>query len=386
MEIYPSNVKSLVQLLPTTQSVLIRGHHGIGKSQVAASLGDLLNLEVIDLRLSQMTEGDFLGLPKITGDDDAMCTSFAPMWWFVKACNEPVILFLDEMNRAVQEVMQCAFQLVLDRAIQGMKVHPDTRIISAVNGSHHYNVNEIDPALLDRFLVIDMIPSITEWCAWAAQNDIDSRVIEFCAQHVDHWWFNPSANQALEPGKVYPTPRAWAMLSTAMTNGGLIDKNVGATETDTVFAALACGLVGTEAGLAFVEFIRTYLRNITAEDVLERFEKLPITVIKNLSAEQVLTLGDKIIAHAQTTTWSDYQAINLRKFFEALENGELTFSIFTKFQASLTPALGNEAGDPGDRAKKMIAANNSVVRANFMLAHRHTRDVISRVMITGKSR
>ena len=48
--------------LPPEISVLVRGPHGIGKSQVVRQVARHFNLQVIDRRLSQMTEGDMVGL------------------------------------------------------------------------------------------------------------------------------------------------------------------------------------------------------------------------------------------------------------------------------------------------------------------------------------
>ena len=64
----PISFQSLQNILPILVTsklpVLIRGRHGIGKSQIVFQLGDKLGLPVIDRRASQMTEGDLLGLPK----------------------------------------------------------------------------------------------------------------------------------------------------------------------------------------------------------------------------------------------------------------------------------------------------------------------------------
>ena len=81
-------------------SVLIRGRHGVGKSQVAYQTANDLGLPVVEQRASQMTEGDLLGLPsphmsKVNGHDAAALRPFA---WLVKACTEPVVLFLDEID------------------------------------------------------------------------------------------------------------------------------------------------------------------------------------------------------------------------------------------------------------------------------------------------
>ena len=83
--------------------VLIRGRHGIGKSEVVYQFAKERNLPVVERRASQMTEGDLMGLPSIdanrlagthpTGSKKPVttvwcCSSMrwtAQLWRFVKA-------------------------------------------------------------------------------------------------------------------------------------------------------------------------------------------------------------------------------------------------------------------------------------------------------------
>ena len=139
--------------------VLLRGRHGIGKSCVVYQTAAGLNLPVVERRASQMTEGDLVGLPVIDGE----CTRFNPPDWFHQACNEAVVLFLDEVDRATIEVRQGIFELTDSRKLNGHVLHPDTLIFAAVNGGEHgeqYQVGEMDPAELDRWTVFDVEPTV----------------------------------------------------------------------------------------------------------------------------------------------------------------------------------------------------------------------------------
>ena len=113
--------------------------------------------------------------------------------------------------------MQCAFQLVLDRELNGHKLHPDTRVFCAINATSDYQVNEIDPALLDRFWVIDLEPDTEDWIKWAKENDIDSLIIDFIKQNPAHLRHEGQ----MEPGKVYPTPRSYERLDRSLKFAGL---------------------------------------------------------------------------------------------------------------------------------------------------------------------
>ena len=101
--------------------VLLRGRHGIGKSTVVYQFADKIGRPVVERRASQMTEGDLVGLPIVEGNS----TRFNPPDWFKTACDEPVILFLDEVDRATPEVRQGLFELT-DRS-QDQRLAPAYR-------------------------------------------------------------------------------------------------------------------------------------------------------------------------------------------------------------------------------------------------------------------
>jgi len=67
--------KTFVGLAPAVSAarlpVLLRGRHGIGKSQVDYQLAAAAGLPVVERRASQMTEGDLVGLPSIEGNRTA---------------------------------------------------------------------------------------------------------------------------------------------------------------------------------------------------------------------------------------------------------------------------------------------------------------------------
>ena len=65
--------------------ILTRGRHGIGKSTLVYQLAKQMDLEVVERRGSQMTEGDLLGLPKV---EDNVTQWLAPEWLHT-ACNKP---------------------------------------------------------------------------------------------------------------------------------------------------------------------------------------------------------------------------------------------------------------------------------------------------------
>ena len=245
--------------------VLLRGRHGIGKSTVVYQYAAQQNMEVVERRASQMTEGDLVGLPSIEADS----TRFNPPDWFKTACDRPVVLFLDEVDRATLEVRQGIFELTDSRKLNGHKLHDDTLIFAAVNGGEHgaqYQVGEMDPAELDRWTVFDIEPSVEDWLAWANDSGISQEVFNFINQnrtHLEH-------TDDFEPNKVYPSRRSWERLDQCLAQAGLLE------DASPALFNLTSAFVGFEAAVAFNDFIQNYDRQVSTDDILIKgdFSKL----------------------------------------------------------------------------------------------------------------
>ncbi len=284
--------------------VLLRGRHGIGKSEVVYQLATDLDLPVVERRASQMTEGDLLGLPST----DGAVTTWNPPAWFKTACDEAVVLFLDEVDRATPEVRQGIFELTDSRKLAGFCLHADTIIVAAVNGGEHgaqYQVGEMDPAELDRYTVFDVEPSHEDWLDWAKAN-VDGLIWDFINQNRNHLEHTGD----FEPNKVYPSRRSWDRLNQAAVGANLLAEDA---DAGTLFN-LASAFVGFEAGVAIQDFFVNYSRQVTVEDILVKgeidrtndftindhsalVEKMEATDIfaEALPAEQVLNLANYFV-------------------------------------------------------------------------------------------
>ena len=252
--------KTFIELAPTVSEarfpVLMRGRHGIGKSQVVYQIAEVVKLPVVERRASQMTEGDLVGLPVIKGNT----TGWNPPDWFKFACDNPCVLFFDEVDRATTEVRQGLFELTDSRKLNGFKLHEDTVIFAAINGGDHganYQVSDMDPAELDRYTVFDLEPTVEDWLTWA-KSRVETIVWDFVNQNRNHL----EHNEDTEPNKVYPSRRSWDRFNSAVNDAGLLEK------ASPVLYHLASSFLGMEAAVAFNDFVQNYDRQVTVEDVL----------------------------------------------------------------------------------------------------------------------
>jgi MoxR-like ATPase len=253
-------------VLNVRKPVLIRGRHGIGKSEVVYQIARDLGLPVVERRCSQMTEGDLLGMPSAIGVEigGKRATTWDAPDWLLTACAMPVVMFLDEVDRGTMEVRQGIFELTDSRKIAGVTLHPDTLIIAAVNGGNHgsqYQVGEMDPAELDRWTAFDLEPTVEDWLTWGKDN-VHGLIWDFINQNrkdLEH-------AGDFEPNKKYPSRRSWKRLNDCLVAAKLTSD--AATKAPIIYN-LACGFVGFEAAVKLKAHVENYKEQVTVEDILD---------------------------------------------------------------------------------------------------------------------
>lgn len=340
-------------ILDARLPVLIRGRHGVGKSEVVYMIAGQRSLPVVERRASQMTEGDLLGLPD-TADlsDGRKATTWNAPDWLVTACTEPVVLFLDEVDRATMEVRQGLFELTDSRKINGWHLHPETLIIAAVNGGEHgsqYQVGEMDPAELDRWTVFDIEPSVEDWLGWAS-GKVDGVLWDFVnhnRQHLEH-------NDDFEPNKVYPSRRSWVRFARTTESLGLFAED----GNRDLLLNLATGFVGFEAAVALRDFVQKYEYQVSVEDILDRgeFDKIEQWGINDHAAMVEKMQGASTFAE----TLTDEQVTNLATWFVSMPS-EICMKLWSAISES-----EDDDGTNAIRLHKATAADGTRVSEHMV--------------------
>lgn len=323
-----SSFLNVAKVLPPQISVLLRGSTGIGKSHIVRELSKEFKVDMIDVRGSTMVEGDVSGYPDLEAMKKSKVMTFCMPSWFIKACREPVVLFLDEFNRATPQVMQSFFQIVLDRELGNdengvpYKLHPQTRVYAAVNAGNEYDVNDMDPALLRRFYVCDLESTKEDWIKWAKSNGVDPMIVEFIEMHGSQ--LNVKVSE-VKPGEVFPTPASWTRLDECIKYANIqLSKIAGSNKSSATLNALSLGLVGQSAAAEFVKFIRSYNNILTAENILNDLEDY-LDRIKKIDNDKLNALIGKIFEHASLNDWTDEQAANCAIFSKLISQEMLIF-------------------------------------------------------------
>lgn len=297
--------------------VMFRGPHGIGKSEIVYQIAQELELPVVERRASQMTEGDLLGLPD---RGEGGVTKFLPPEWYQRACDEPVLLFFDEIDRSIVQVAQGIFEITDSRKIFGNKLHPETVIMAAVNSgvdTFSYQTRTMDPAELDRWGVIDITPSVDEWLDWAESSEVDPMVVSFIRSNptsLEHYDSN------FEPNKVYPSRRSWVRLSNMIKGIDYTTK-----EGLSVLQNVALAMVGQDTAISFrryIEDISINLNEMLSDDaVLKKAIEAPFEIKIDLINQ--VRVGRVRPENPLEVTLGKEEVGRLIKFMDSLEDEQV---------------------------------------------------------------
>ena len=300
-----SSLKKLLMNISPEVVVSIRGRHAVGKSEAVAQFAQEIGLPLVMRRLSQMTEGDMLGLPVLT--DPAKGTSFTLCEWFLEGCDHPVVLFLDERNRALDQVKQSIFEVCDSRQLYGRKLHPGTYVVIAENVGDSYQVQACDPAEVSRTVTVELEPSMDEWLKYA-EGKCNVATIEFIRAEGEKVLEFKSVNGAHEPNKKYPDRRAWMKLDAELNRPrkSLENENMFDKGDPLDISIMACAFVGVEAGTKYARFLKDREKQVSAKDILADWPKAKARLSKNgkedISNEVYVELGNKMKDHFSGTT------------------------------------------------------------------------------------
>lgn len=305
INITTTELLSLLDITPTDQNLMLVGNHGIGKSEILTEYFSGKGMKVVPLFLGQMSDpGDLIGIPN--RNDTTGKTEFMPPYWF-PLDGKPVVLFLDELNRARPEVLQTIMDLALNRTLAGRKLPDGSRIISAVNAGDQYQLTDLDPALVSRFNVVTFRPTVQEWLLWAEKVGVDARVRDFIRENPMWLDKNPDAKEGADTGlDKTPDRRGWKRVSDILKTAGDI--------SPIVTKAIAA-IVGPKAASALVGSVSAK-KILSGREVLQNFEK-HLPTLKGYELHQLSVVNDGIFRHLEVENLSGQAKENAKKNIDA---------------------------------------------------------------------
>ena len=243
--------KQLQVLLKSDIPVFIHGSPGIGKSYIVNDIAKKNDLNLVDVRLSQLDAVDLRGIPTITNNQ----TVWMPPVFLPIDQDSLGILFLDELNSASLSVQAAIYQLVLDRKIGEYTLPKNWKIVCAGNKINDKGiVFKLPSPLVNRMVHLLLEAKYDDFKTWAILNNIHSYILGFLGFRPD--LLSSEVPNSTESNPAFCTPRAWSMLSTILK-----------TQSDVnLIAPIIYGTVGYAAAIEFISFIKVYKKDSLVRD------------------------------------------------------------------------------------------------------------------------
>ena len=191
----------------------LAGPPGVGKSAIVAQVADKYDLELLDIRLSQMLTEDLTGIPSI--DPTLGKAKYNPFTTFpmvgdpIPAGKNGWLIFLDELSSASEEILAAVYSLLHGHTIGGHRVHPKARIVAAGNRSSDSAIaRDLPDTIISRVLPIEVRADINSWELHAKEVNVHPELVTFLVKNPDFLISQVDPNKRGEL-ETYPNPRSW---------------------------------------------------------------------------------------------------------------------------------------------------------------------------------
>ena len=255
---------TIIKCLEVVLVPILSSKPGVGKSDLIKSIANELNLELIDIRLSQCEPTDLLGMPYITEN----YATYVPMKMFplegqeLPKGKDGWLIFFDELRNADVHTQQAAYKTILDKMVGEHRLHERVVMVAAGNTeADNCFVNPMPSALKSRLVHLNIDVNASEWLLHAVSNDFDGRITSYIGfkkemLYTDH---TDSAEES------YGCPRTWEFASRIIKG----EKDLTTTH---IKAALA-GCLGEGVAAEFATYCKYFTKLPSYKDIVKNPKK-----------------------------------------------------------------------------------------------------------------
>ncbi len=277
---------------------LMVGPPGIGKTEIILQSAKAAGLETRVLNLASFDPPDFKGFPITQLINGRQRLSFAaPDFW--PDGGEGMII-LEEMNRAPTSIMQCLLSLGdIRRGFDDYKLPEGWIIVGSVNPENsEYDVNNMDPALKDRFEIFNVEYDKKTFVKFMEESNWSKEIQAFVKSDVWKYLTPEQVKGTAANGAKYVAPRTLSKLEAAMTSG--------MPDGKTLQKIIYSSILGDNVGKDFYAFLHDE-SPVYMSDILDK-QEAAIAKLKRFSDPANLQNGllsitiDDIIANSDKVT------------------------------------------------------------------------------------
>jgi hypothetical protein len=183
MNVTLSQAATLIRTIGTTNTVMLEGQPGIGKSSILYGLQEYFPDHFISyIDAANLDLGD-IAMPVV--DREELITEYAPNARFGVGRNQskPVLMMVDEAGKMSRPVMNMMLPVFLERRIGDLYLPNGSIVFGATNLATDGVGDSIPAHAYNRMTVCKVSnPTSDEWLQWAASNNIAPEVMAFAKQ------------------------------------------------------------------------------------------------------------------------------------------------------------------------------------------------------------
>lgn len=272
------NIKNVKQALP----VLLKnnicpffwGSQGIGKTQTVAQYCAENKLELIVLHTSTQEVGDLIGL-LMKSEDGKSVHHARPDWFPTKGKG---IVFLDELNRAPNDVIQAMFPFITEGRLHTHILPPGWKVVAAGNyNSDRFTVTDTsDAAWMSRFCHIDFTPTVEEWLVYAESKGL-MNMADFIREQPAMLELTAKNAGRLDTSFIVPDRRSAMAVGQLDASDELLEE---------LKYEVYSGLMGVASAAAFLSWKNNKERSITIGSILTDYKKTVQPKIRELMSNK----------------------------------------------------------------------------------------------------
>ncbi len=272
-------VNHLMLSYKTKVSTLILGKISVGKSQIVKQVYEQIKQSLpedkrskcyfYDVRTSQLDVSDIKGLFKLENGYTIFCPP-KELYDFTDPESSGV-LFFDEINLAGEDIQSTLYKIVLDRMVDNTPISNNVLIVAAGNTNEEVSmVNDISPALLNRFSVVNYEPdnySILDYLKNKYKGNI---VIETIIDFLKGYNEDIFMESIKEDYSQFARPRGWERIFDLIVIENVL--NINELVDNYTYVGYASSVIGEYAYSHLRVFIQ-YIKDINIEQILEMKDK-----------------------------------------------------------------------------------------------------------------
>lgn len=328
---------------------------------VRAELASLLDIKELKSKSTDDNNLTDLIAKKLEGADLEVTRKYFQKLQEMQARFQRGILFLDEVNRAQDDVLQATFQLVLDRRVGQYVLPPGWSIVAAGNYMEGYRVGGFDdPAFLNRFCHLVLSggeTTLEEWVNYMANVHAGDAtdVIEFASQNTKHLDGDVQGELGFS---IQPSRRSWEMIvrvQKAVKEGNY---------SDAARIEVYAGLIGRELAQSFSR----YSCPVKPRELMNSGVKAYEARLKKLDRNQMTGLMWGLVSFCKNQINKDEVAAVCLDFASFMVQHANDKDVVVAFCRALV--TGGNSNNDQEKARAAVISNPRLAR---MIAKFHQR-------------